>query len=387
MQFKDSILGDIENKYRNMINGKTAKPFSGSVAFASRDAYSGARDKYQHRLNLEMQQYNSALETIKTRRRERLIDEGNLKAAKSRDRKIYFPCLIVFLVAIAVLFCIIHFAMSKGIAYWAKDVIVKETSFKYFFALFEGAGSTGFEVGITAMALGVALWLGLLIFAIVKRVRDDECGWLIGVLLGGLILSGAPIIIPFLAIRLIFVGLGYVVYFLLTPYGLIVIGGIAAILIIILGRRIRLKRFKALLAFTIIFMMAVTGGFWYFSNDINDQGHKYYDAHSGFSFETAKELSIGGNGYALLYDDNDAFYFVITPQESGKYEISADIKGYGKEISVYLYSSGFKVIKSDTDKDISMEVFMSADTTYFLKVVRKDSYDAGRYKISCSKIS
>lgn len=381
MQFKDSVLGDVETKHLNMLNGRTSVPFSNDVTIISRGGYSTARDNYQRRLNLEMQQYNSALETVKKRRRDRLIAEGNLKAAKKRDRKIYAPCLIVFLIAIVGLFLIIHFAMKNGIAYWAKDVVVEETSFKYFFALFSHyRDNTGFEVGITAMALAVALWLGLLIFAIVKRVRDYECGWLIGLLLGGLIISGAPIMLPFLAIRLLFVGLGYVVYFLLTPYGLIVIGGMAVILIIILGRRIRLKRFKALLAFTISFSLAFTGGFWYFSNDINDEGHEYYDAHNGMSFETAKELAVGKNGYAFLYEGNDAFYFVITPQESGEYKISSDD---GECISVYLYSSTLNSIKSDSDEDISMEVSMIADVTYYLKVVPKESY-RGHYKISCS---
>lgn len=382
MRFKDSVLGDVETKHLNMLKGKTPTPFSFDVSFVLRETYSAARDGYQRRLNTEMQQYNSALETVKRRRRERLIDEGNLKAAKRRDRKIYAPCLIVFLVAIAGLFLIIHFAMKNGIAYWAREVIVEETSFKYFFALFShDRNNTGFEVGITAAVAAGALWLGLLIFAIVKRVRDYECGGLIDFLLGCLILGGLSITLPFLAIRLLFVGLGYVVYFLLTPYGLIVLGGIAAILIIILGCRVRLKRFKALLAFTIIFTLAFTGGFWYFSNPINEEGHEYYDTHNGISFETAKELSVGKSGYALLYDDTDAFYFVVTPGESGQYEISSES---GECISVYLYSSTYSSIKSDTDEDISLEVSMTADTTYYLKVAPKESYQ-GHYKIFCSK--
>lgn len=382
MRFKDSVLSDIETKHLNMFNGRTPTPFSFDASFVSRGAYSAARDNYQRRLNSEMQQYNSALETVKRRRRERLIDEGNLKAAKKRDRKIYAPCLIVFLVAIVGLFLIIHFAMRNGIAYWVKDVIVEETSFKSFFALFSHyRDNTGFEVGITAMALAVALWLGLLIFAIVKRVRDYECGWLIGLLLGGLIISGAPIMLPFLAIRLLFVGLGYVVYFLLTPYGLIVLGGIAVILIIILGRRIRLKRFKALLAFTIIFSLAFTGGFWYFSNDINDEGHEYYDAHNGMSFETAKELFVGKNSYALLYEgNNDAFYFIISPQESGEYEISSDS---GENIELYFFSEDKKLIMSDTDSTLSITQSLENDKKYYLVVKYKLGY--GHFKVVCEK--
>lgn len=382
MQFKDTVLGDIETKYFNMLQGETPTPFSFDVSFISRNAYSASRDGYQRRLKAEMQQYNSVLDTVQRRRRERLIEENKFKEAKRRDRKLYAPCFLVFLIAIAGLFLIIHFAMRNGIAYWAREVIVEETSFKCFFALFpQYQDNTGFEVGLTAMVLACALWLGLLIFAIVKRVRDDECGGLIGFLLGGLLIGGLPVTLPFLAIRLLFVGLGYVVYFLLTPYGLLVLGGIAAILIIILGRKIQLKRFKTLLSFTIIIALAFTLGFWYFSKDINVEGREYYNAHNGFSFETAKELSVGESGYALLYEGNTAFYFVITPEESGKYKISSES---GECISVYLYLSDHSSLQSDTDEDISMEVSMTADTTYYLKVLPKESYH-GHYMVSFLK--
>lgn len=375
MQFKDFVLSDVETKHLNMLNGKAPSPFSFDVSFVSRDTYSFARDNYQRRLNAEMQQYNFALETVNRKCRERLVNEKH-------DRKIYAPCFIVFLIAIVGLFLIIHFAMKNGTAYWAKDVIVEETSFKYFFALFShDRNNAGFEVGIIAAVAAVALWIGLLIFAIVKYVRDYECGWL-KLLLGGLLFGGAPISLPFLVFRSLFVGLGYVVYFLLTPYGLIVLGGIATVLIIILGCRVRLKRFKALLAFTIIFTLAFTGGVWYFSNPIDEEGHEYYDTHNGISFVTAKELSLGKNGYALLYDENDAFYFVITTGESGKYKISSES---GECISIYLYSANQSLIKSDTDEDISLEVFLTADTTYYVAVVSKESYQ-GHYKVSFSKI-
>ena len=64
----------------------------------------------------------------------------------------------------------------------------------------------------------------------IKAKISDDLNWPLVVLIGGLFVGGFPIMVPFLAIRLLLVGLGYVAYFILTPYGLLALGGIVAIL-------------------------------------------------------------------------------------------------------------------------------------------------------------
>lgn len=380
MTFKDLIMGDIETKHLNMINETTPAPFSLNVSLISSKNYSNSRDKYQRRLNSEMQQYNSALYTIKRAYDTRIEKESNLKVAIKRDVKVYLPCLFIFLLAIIGLFFYVQYAVKSGIAYWVRDSIIKETGFDCFFALFEQYhNNTGVEVCITAVALAGCLWLGLLIFGIVRR---DDYGWLISVLLGGLFLAGISIALPFLAIRLLFVGLGYVAYYILTPYGVIFLGVLAVIIMIIIGRHVKLIRFKTLLAFTIIFAISCASGLWYMSVGINKQAKEYYEAHNGESFETAKELSFGKSNTILLYDIDDSFYFIFTPNESGEYKISSDD---GESISVYLWSANYNLIKSDTDNDIDLVRSMNEGETYYLQVKAKESY-RGHYKVLCSKL-
>lgn len=388
MQFKESILGDVETKHLDMLKDNTSKPFSFDTSLASWDTYSASRDDYLKRLNREMQEFNSAVGKVRSRRSDRLIDKNKLRAAKRRDWRLYTPCLVVFLVAMVALFLIVYFVMKTGFAYWAKDVIVEETSIKHFFVLFDHQNDNiGLEVEFTALMLAVAVWLALLIFAIVKRVRDYAKSWPIALLIGGLIVGGAPIAIPFFAIRLLFVGLGYVIYFLLTPYGLLVIGGIAAVLMIILGARVRLKRFKALLSITIICTVLFSAGFWYFSIKLNDEGlslddigQTYYDDHNGRSFLSPKELSVTENGYALLYEDNDTFYFEVTSEEGGKYEIAFENP---ERYSATWYSSDFHELYKKTPEDSTLLVPMMSGEKYYLVIERNEDY-YGHYKISFS---
>lgn len=391
MDFKDYVLGDVKANHLKMINGEAPQPFASDMSLVPSKTYSENRDRYLERLENEREEFNKSLDKIKTTHRERLEKERHTRFVHYKDLKKYIPCLASFFVLITILFIIIYLAMQDGVAYWVKDVLVEEMGIHSFFALFSHYGdNTGYETGIAAIVLACCLWVGLIIYSIILY-NTEFVEWPLYVLVGGLLLGGLPIMLPFLLIRLLMVALGYLIYFILTPFGIILWGIISLIPIIILGIQIRSTGFKIALIVTIFAVIAFTGGLCYHGANVDKIGKKYYAEHNGMSFESAKELSVNSEQTVYFYGENDAYYFVITPEKDGIYQILSYEGGY---LSIYLYTSGRHLIQQDIDKDVLIEQMLFAGDKYYIKVVSKrynqdspDNFYRGHYKIIYQNIS
>ena len=264
--------------------------------------------------------------------------------------------------------------------------------FEHFFAIFDGvfganyrSSSSGIEVAVLAAILGVILYLSLLIFAIVQKKRHSRCGWLIGVLLGGLILEGGPVILCYMAVRLLFVPISYLIYFLVTPFGLIALGGTALLLLLIRNGKFELKRFKALGVLYMAIIIAVSAGGYYIGNPLSITSNNYYEAHNGKSTEQAVEIEVGKSYLANIKERGGEYYFVFTPTKSGSYTISSD---YNMRTKVKLYSESNGLLGSDEDKNtkgFSLTQNLQANQRYYICVGFIEDYHSGHFTVLLNK--
>lgn len=383
MDFKKLVMHDTENKYQDMVNGTTAISFTDTVTVSDYNNYNRKRNSYYRRLDREKSEFNSALTQIRKVRDARIKAENNLKATIKRDRKKFVFCNNILFLSVLVIIAIVYFAMRNGGAAWVKDVLIFEMGFENFFAIFDSYSSNvGFEICVLSMILGGLLYLSLLIFAIVQKVRYDEFGWLIGVLLGGLLLSGLPFMLCWLLIRLLFVPFSYVIYFVLTPYGLLALGGIALLMLMIRCTKFELKRFKFRCVFNMILLIAVVAGGWYIGEIYSNIANEYYEAHNGTTIEKAVEVEVGDSYLANIKEEGGNYYFVFTPTMSGEYTISSTDD---REIKVELYSKNGELLGRDGDEDeygFSLTKSLKANEKYYICVGFIEDYHNGHFLVN-----
>ena len=383
MDFKKLVMHDTDSKYQDMASGATAMPFTDTVAISDYNGYNGKRNGYYRRLDKEKAEFNSAITQIRKTRDARIKSENDLNAAIKRDRKKFRFCHNVLFWTTLIIIAIVYFAMRNGVSAWVKDVLIFEMGFENFFAVFNSySGNSGLEVCILSMIIGGLIWLSLLIFAIVKKVRDDEFGWLIGVLLGGLFFSGITIMLPWLAVRLLFVPLSYLIYFVLTPSGLLVLGGIALLLLIIRNKSFELKRFKVRCVCNMLLLVAIVAGSWYIGGIWSNESNEYYDAHNGTDITKAVEVEVGESYLANIKEDGGNYYFVFTPTRSGEFTISSTDE---QETKVQLYTENGDLLGSDGQEDrdgFSITEHLQANETYYICVGYVEDYHHGHFKVN-----
>lgn len=271
MDFKNLVLNDAEDKYREMIGGRTSDPFSGSIQVAASDEYAKRRGRYQERLLREKDEFNNAITEVKARRDSRMSGESRMRDIMAMDRYRSRSSLTVFLIFLAVaasmiLLCLAGFtpyvteelipAMGwEGVEYIGEGFDDLEYLFEDAFVYFD---AYALVLALTVL-FTVGIYLGLLILAIVKR---DDYGWLLGVLIGGMLLSGLPLLIIFLAVRLIFFLLSFVFMLIFMPIGIPIVCIAGIVLLIIKTREFALNKTKRLnYLFVVILVLAGLIGF------------------------------------------------------------------------------------------------------------------------------
>ena len=201
----------------------------------------------------------------------------------------------------------------------------------------------------------------------------------------------ATFFVPFFAIRLLLVGLGWVTYFLFTPAGLIALGILSMILVGILGRNLELKEFKTRSLISIILLLAISCGFAYVGNDYVAENFRYYEAHNGRSMDTADTIELGDSCMVYLNSDaeKNAYYFKFTPTQKGEYTFYTS-SAYYSNVTGRLYSKKGEILAeegvSSSRSSFKITYKMSANQTYYLRVGYNASYvDGCHYKVYCTK--
>ena len=390
MDFKKLVMHDTDNKYQDMASGETAVPFTDTVTISDYNNYNGKRNGYYRRLDKEKAEFNSAIGQIRKTRDARIKRENDFKATKSRDRSQFKACRIWTIISIIVSALLSFLAMKNGATLWAKEVLIPEAGFKHFFALFNGSTgeNAGFEIGILAAILVGITWLIIFIWCI----KEGEFGSCCGVFFGGMFIGAAPISLPYLLFRLILVGLSWVIYFILTPLGLLALALTAIIIVYCVGKKLELKRFKVKVFINIVLLLVISLGCAYFGNGYVQDNQTYYDDHNGSSMTTALEVESDNTYTVYIRETEDgeqgAYYLKFTPTKSGEYNFFST----GGDCTIgQLYSNTGELLTSDGGSSKSYEEFdihynLMANQTYYLKVYfGRDYWDAGHFQVHIEK--
>lgn len=262
MDFKKLVMHDTENRYQDMANGTTVVPFADMVTVSDYNSYNGKRNDYYRRLDKEKSEFNSAITQIRQTRDSRLEREGELKYRINAERRGFIPCKIVSIIGIALMFVLVIFGLQNGGKLWAKEILIPAMGFENFFD-FDGVGQIPFFV-----SLGIAAVLEIIFFIwmIVVMVKDGDSEW--GNVIFGFIIIGALLLgLLFLAIRLLMVGISYLIWLCINQYVVIVIGAISATAIMIIGKKFTLKRNKFKVCVNVVFILAITAVCYYIGNE------------------------------------------------------------------------------------------------------------------------
>ncbi len=318
MEFKELILADVDKKYKNMLEGKTPSPLSKQVKIADSSTYKTKRKNYLNRLNKEKDSINGAIEKIVLRRNDRLSREKQLRQTKVSDKQKLKLCWFLTIIGLVLSTVLCFVALKNGANIWVEKVLIPECGFDTFFTIFikDNAGNAGLEVGIITIVLEVIAYVIFLICCIKK----SEIGLFFGVLFGGMLLGFASLALPFLAIRLLLTGLSYVIYFLLTPLGLLALALLSIILILVNARKLelRLSKFKVFLQVVVLIVVSL-----YCANvgsEYSEDNYEYRSRYNGTSIESSMQIKLDERDSIRLLGGTSRYY-VFKPTKSGEYII------------------------------------------------------------------
>ena len=86
MDFKQLVMNEVDDKYKEMAKGTTDKPFAQTPTVSSNSTYEKKREDYYRRLNREHSEFNKAVNQIVKTRNARLKDEDQRRREKERKR-------------------------------------------------------------------------------------------------------------------------------------------------------------------------------------------------------------------------------------------------------------------------------------------------------------
>lgn len=369
MDFKQSVLSECEQRYKEMQSGRTPSPFTRENGVKSSSTYKSNNNRYQQRLQQEKTAFNQALHEILSRRNARLNREHEYACAVKRDRKRIIPCICWFVLGVVAAILIPFLAIKGGATYWAKERFIDEMGFDSFFNAFRfmvssgEEGGKGIEAGIVSAVLGLGIWIALLVLAFKKHV-----GWLKIVLLAGLILDGAPIFLCIMFVRLLCVPIGYLVSFILTPWGIVALGVIMLILMLIGYGRLEVTKFKVFFWITVGLLVCCTAFGYFKGEELYAPAQAYYSQYDGSSPERAYEAEEGKSYLAYVDEENSTYYFSFKPEANGTYIIRST--GLKSNFNAAVYYEGYEIYKGEKeeDKHFSLKCALVAGETYYIAV-------------------
>ena len=312
--------------------------------------------------------------------------EKEFKTAKKKDKAFFASCRRWVFIGIIILLVSAFVGMQFGAHIWVEQVLIPEAGFDTFFALFNSYGgeNAGYEIGILAVVLEGLMWLIILIWA----VKNGEGKTWFGILFGGMFLAALPIVLPFLAIRLALVGLSWVAYFLLQPYGLIAFTALVALILLIKCRKLKLGRSIIKLIICVILVVAVGIVSVFFGSQYYDKAIEAHDYFAGTSFQDAEVLDCEDDKHTVFINQTievkRAYYFTFTPTTTAEYLIRAT--GNDSYAGGAVYSASLDKIEDSSDLLIyPIERTFEANQTYYIKVYLSNGEDkVGHFTVHIS---
>ena len=252
MNFYQLVMQETDDKYQNMIHDDTPEAFDGNIWPDDCSGYDRKRKAYLARLEKEKTKFNTAIKTVNKTRDARLAEESDIKSKERADSKALRPVRLVFYLMMAAVLLLTFIPIRLGAAYGVEHYVFRAIGFPVFFN--PDRAPVPFYLSI---ALGVLGTIIVLIAVGVKQGSDEFWGvFFFSGLIGGVI---------FLAVRLVIALLAYIMYVLVCPFILPVIGLTALILIGVFGSKLQLQPAKTRRVIMILLTIAITGVSSYFA--------------------------------------------------------------------------------------------------------------------------
>lgn len=256
MNFNQLVMQETDDKYQNMIHNDTPEAFDGNIWPDDCNEYDRKRKAYLARLEKEKTKFNTAIKTVNKTRDARLSDEANVLKKQNADKAAMLPIRLVFYIMMAAVLILTFVPIRMGVADLVEHYVFRAIGFPVFFN--PDRAPVPFYLSIVLGVLGAII---ILILTGVKKGSDEF--W--GVLFFSGLIGGAI----FLAVRLVIALLAYIIYVLMCPFILPIIGLVALILIGVFGRKLQLQSAKTRRVLMMILTVVITGvctylGFGYY---------------------------------------------------------------------------------------------------------------------------
>lgn len=232
LDFKTQVISGAQQQYQDMLSGKTEPPVRPDLGIDSSSAYSAKRQKFVQRLEKERKEFNNAIVAVKKARDARLKGENDYRKQLLIDRSNFggvIATTIIFAILVAALvFCFIKFDLLT----WANVSLLPATGENFASLL---------DMENTTIALVISAIIAAIVGIIMFFVSFSERG-----LIASAIIAYLCTILAFILSRLVVFLVGYALYYLFQPWGVLVLAGIACILNLIFGRDLLTRKYKGI---------------------------------------------------------------------------------------------------------------------------------------------
>jgi len=259
MNFKETVMAEVDRKYQDMLNCDEKCPLNESISISEYEKFKTMRDNYYYRLRKEKDDFDKAISVIKNARQNRTKKETDAKNLIINEKRLLKTCLIISIIGFILMTVLVFCGLSNGVNIWAKESLLLSTGFKTFFMPY-GAGTVSFV--ITCVIAGIIA----LIFAIpiskscINDMSGDFCSALFALVFSLSLAGGLVFAISFLIIRLIIVFVGWIMFFLLNQYFVLIMGVGTFLTVLFVGKNITVRSHKIKYILNMIVVVILTIG-------------------------------------------------------------------------------------------------------------------------------
>lgn len=231
LDFRAQVIGGAEQRYQDMLAGRTAPAIRTDLQVESSAAYESNWKRYVQRATAERTAFNNAIASVNKRAEERLAGENRHRSDLIADRSEFKGVIISVIILVVLMAAFVFACTALNLPEWVSNTLLPITG-EHIKSVLDFENTDGIAMGILAV---VAAIVGIVIFF---RCIGDM-GFIGSAIVATLACTAAAIVVKFVMFCV-----GYLVYFLLAPWGMMALAFLFCILILIVGRGLTTGRYK-----------------------------------------------------------------------------------------------------------------------------------------------
>lgn len=231
MDYKAQVISNAEEKYQAMLSGTTPPLIRPEVKIADSGAYEKQRGETVKRLAAESIAFDRAIDAIRKARKDRENASDHYDKQLSLDKSQFAGITWTTVIHVILMALFAYACIALNLQEWAKGIAIP-LSFDYFLGFLNGSSTMAPDWVDTVTTILIVV--GTIGMIIIFHTGDliEGCGTFV---FFDLILAPLCGALVALVVRALIGLLSHVLHFLLLPYGALLFGLAAAILILIIG--------------------------------------------------------------------------------------------------------------------------------------------------------